>query len=82
MSEIRLNKASYIHNLTQICAKAGGKEKVIVVLKDNAYGHGARLIANEAKKFGIEICAVKSEFEAEEIYDICENILILAHIPT
>ena len=82
MSEIHLNKASYIHNLTQICAKAGGKEKVIVVLKDNAYGHGARLIANEAKKFGIDICAVKSEFEADEISDIFENILILSHVPT
>ena len=46
MSEIRLNKAAYIHNLTKICDKAGGKEKVIVVLKDNAYGHGARLIAD------------------------------------
>ena len=82
MSEIRLNKAAYIHNLTKICDKAGGKEKVIVVLKDNAYGHGARLIASEAKKFGIRNCAVKSEFEANEIADIFENILILSHIPT
>ena len=82
MSEIRLNKAAYIHNLTKICDKAGGKEKVIVVLKDNAYGHGARLIASEAKKFGIKNCAVKSEFEADEIADIFENILILSHIPT
>ena len=82
MSEIRLNKAAYIHNLTKICDKAGGKEKVIVVLKDNAYGHGVRLIASEAKKFGIKNCAVKSEFEANEIADIFENILILSHIPT
>jgi len=81
MSEIRLNKAAYIHNLTQISAKAGGKEKVIIVLKDNAYGHGARLVASEAKKFGIEICAVKNEFEANEIADIFKDILILSHIP-
>ena len=82
MSEIHLNKAAYIHNLTKICDKAGGKENVIVVLKDNAYGHGARLIASEAKKFGIKNCAVKSECEANEIADIFENILILSHIPT
>lgn len=82
MSEIRLNKAAYIHNLTQICAKAGGKEKVIAVLKDNAYAHGARLIAGEARKFGIKICAVKSEAEANELADIFDEILILSHIPT
>ena len=48
MSEIRLNKKAYIHNLMQISNKAGGKERVMLVLKDNAYGHGAKLIAAAA----------------------------------
>ncbi|MBE2984920.1 alanine racemase [Campylobacter sp. RM9344] len=81
MSEIRLNKSAYTHNLTQICNKAGGKERVILVLKDNAYGHGALLIAPVAKEFGIKFCAVKNEKEAHEIGEFFDKILILSHIP-
>ncbi|MBR8462607.1 alanine racemase [Campylobacter sp. faydin G-105] len=80
MSEIRLNRTAYRHNLTQICTKANGKDRVILVLKDNAYGHGARLIAEEASEFGIKFVAVKNEFEANEIEPFFKNILILSHI--
>ncbi|WP_169754925.1 alanine racemase [Campylobacter curvus] len=80
MSEIRLNKKAYIHNLTQISNKAGGKERVMLVLKDNAYGHGAKLIAAAASEFGIKFCAVKSQSEALEIKQNFEKILILSHI--
>ncbi|MDO5045473.1 alanine racemase [Campylobacter sp.] len=82
MSEILLNRAAYLNNLSKICEKAGGKERVILVLKDNAYGHGAKLIASEASKFGIKFAAVKNESEARELGEYFENILILSHIPT
>ena len=67
MSELVLNRSAYIHNLTKICAKAGGKDRVILVLKDNAYGHGAALVGREAASYGIKFCAVKNEAEAREL---------------
>lgn len=82
MSELVLNRSAYIHNLTKICAKAGGKDRVILVLKDNAYGHGAALVGREAASYGIKFCAVKNEAEACELEPFFEHILILSHIPT
>ena len=82
MSEFVLNRSAYIHNLTKICAKAGGKDRVILVLKDNAYGHGAALVGREAASYGIKFCAVKNEVEARELEPFFEHILILSHIPT
>jgi len=82
MSELVLNRSAYIHNLTKICAKAGGKDRVILVLKDNAYGHGASLVGREAASYGIKFCAVKNEAEARELEPFFEHILILSHIPT
>ena len=81
MSELVLNRSAYIHNLTKICAKAGGKDRVILVLKDNAYGHGAALVGREAASYGINFCAVKNEAEARELEPFFEHILILSHIP-
>ena len=81
MSELVLNRSAYIHNLTKICAKAGGKDRVILVLKDNAYGHGAALVGREAASYGIKFCAVKNEAEARELEPFFEYILILSHIP-
>nr|WP_314180285.1 alanine racemase [uncultured Campylobacter sp.] len=81
MSELVLNRSAYIHNLTKICAKAGGKDRVILVLKDNAYGHGAVLVGREAASYGIKFCAVKNEAEARELEPFFEHILILSHIP-
>ena len=81
MSELVLNRPAYIHNLTKICAKAGGKDRVILVLKDNAYGHGAALVGREAASYGIKFCAVKNEAEARELEPFFEHILILSHIP-
>ena len=82
MSELVLNRSAYIHNLTKICAKVGGKDHVILVLKDNAYGHGAALVGREAASYGIKFCAVKNEAEARELEPFFEHILILSHIPT
>ena len=81
MSELVLNRSAYIHNLTKICTKAGGKDRVILVLKDNAYGHGAALVGREAASYGIKFCAVKNEAEARELEPFFEHILILSHIP-
>ena len=54
---------------------------MILVLKDNAYGHGAALVGREAASYGIKFCAVKNEAEARELEPFFEHILILSHIP-
>ncbi|MCX2682817.1 alanine racemase [Campylobacter sp. MIT 21-1685] len=81
MSLIKLHKASYEFNLEKIASKAGGFNKLICIFKDNAYGHGARLLAPVAKEKGISFIAVKNEHEARELEDIFDSILILSHRP-
>lgn len=82
MSEILLSKSAYEHNLAQIAKKVGSKKRIISVLKDNAYGHGALLMGKIAKEFGIEITCVKSEIEARELAGLFKSIIVLSHLPT
>ncbi|MBZ7936185.1 alanine racemase [Campylobacter sp. B0100352/1] len=81
MSVIKLNQKSYENNLKQIIEKTKDPSKIICVFKDNAYGHGAKILAPIPKKFGINFVAVKNEKEAYEIQDFFKNILILSHRP-
>jgi len=82
MSEIILNSDAYRHNISSIAAKIGGVEKIFLVLKDNAYGHGISLIAPFAANLGIKRAVVKSQNEAEKIEKYFDEILILSHIPS
>jgi len=81
LAKIILNKSHYFHNLKIISEKAGSKDKVAVVLKDNAYGHGLVEIASMAKEFGIKNAVVRTVEEAEKIESYFTQILILADSP-
>lgn len=81
MPQIKIKQEAYKHNLEQIALKAKGIKNIICVLKDNAYGHGAKLIAPLAKSLGVEFIALKNEKEALELQTMFENILILSHRP-
>jgi alanine racemase len=76
---IKLNKNNLFYNLETISNHAGGKEKVAVVLKDNAYGHGLIEIATLASEFGIKKAVVRTLDEALAIEKLFDYILILAH---
>jgi alanine racemase len=77
MAFIKINKKNLFHNL-QLCSdQAGGKEKVAIVLKDNAYGHGLLEIATLANEFGIKKAVVQVVEEAEIVKDLFDDILIL-----
>ena len=78
MAKIILNKSNYFHNLKTISEHLGSKEKVAVVLKDNAYGHGLLEIAKLANEFGITNAVVRTVQEAEQIEKFFNQILILA----
>ena len=78
MAKILLNKKNLFHNLDIISKQARGKEKVAIVLKDNAYGHGLLEIAKLASEFGIKKAVVRTLDEALKIEDFFDDILILA----
>ncbi len=81
MGTLKLSREAFIHNLDIIAHQVGGKDKIAVVLKDNAYGHGALLIAKAAQEYGIKHAVVRLEREAVEIEPFFETILILSDFP-
>lgn len=82
MAFITLNKAHLFHNLDLLCAKAGGKDKLMAVLKDNAYGHGLETMAKLIREYGITKIAVKNLLEARLIASLFEEVLVLVEHPT
>ena len=77
MSKILISKDNFFHNLCVIETKIGSKEKIAIVLKDNAYGHGIKEIAQLSKEYGIQNAIVKDRFEANIIKNSFKNILVL-----
>ena len=78
MAKITINKLNYFHNLSVISKQTKDKEKIAVVLKDNAYGHGLIEMATLANEFGITKAVVKTLDEALIIEKLFKEILILA----
>jgi alanine racemase len=77
MATITLNKENFFYNLNQIALKTGSVDKVAVVLKDNAYGHGLELMAGLAHEFGIQHAVVKNIQEAKAIRYLFKTVLVL-----
>lgn len=77
MAFIKINKQNFYHNLNQIALKTGSVEKIAIVLKDNAYGHGLKLMGKLASEFGIKHAVVRKTAEAEQIRDLFETIIVL-----
>ena len=77
MAYITLSKQNYFHNLELLSLKATSKDKIAVVLKDNAYGHGLIEMATLANSFGIKKAVVKSDLEADMIADLFDMIIVL-----
>ncbi|WP_321779209.1 alanine racemase [Sulfurimonas sp.] len=82
MAYITLNKNNFFNNLDIITNQTKSKDKVAIVLKDNAYGHGLLEIALLAQKYGIKKAVVRSEIEAKKIEKFFEYILVLADYPS
>ena len=81
MAYIRLHRDHFYHNLSQLALKAGGKDRLAVVLKDNAYGHGLEPMAEMAAEYGIGEAVVISLEEAKRIETLFEHILVLGEEP-
>jgi len=77
MATILINKDNFYHNLNQIALKTGSIEKIAMVLKDNAYGHGLELMGGLASKFGVCHAVVKNVEEAARIRSLFKTVLVL-----
>ncbi|MGW8168937.1 MAG: alanine racemase [Sulfurovaceae bacterium] len=77
MAYITLSRSNFYHNLSQIALKTGSLDKIAIVLKDNAYGHGALLMARLASEFGIRKAVVRNHIEALEIQQYFDDIIVL-----
>ena len=81
MAYITLNKNNFFNNLDIIANKAKSKDKIALVLKDNAYGHGLLEVSQMAQEYGIKRAVVKSYEEALAVDKYFEYILVLADFP-
>ncbi len=77
MAFIRINKEHFFYNLEQFTKKCNSKEKIAIVLKDNAYGHGLEIMAKLSSEFGLTQAVVRNYNEAKKIKKYFNNILIL-----
>ena len=73
-SNIFLNKENLLHNVTALEQIAGGK--LCVMVKANAYGHGAKEIV-EMLDGRVEYFGVSNQSEAEELREITNSNLIV-----
>ncbi len=77
MAKIIISRENFYYNLNQIALKTGSKEKIAIVLKDNAYGHGLQEMATLASEYGIRYAVVRNSTEATAIRSLFETILVL-----
>ena len=80
MAFITLSKKNFFYNLDIISKLSYGKDKVALVLKDNAYGHGLVEVAQMAQEYGIKKAVVRTNAEAEAVEAYFEYILVLGDI--
>ncbi len=80
MAFIKINKQNFFHNLNQIALQTASSDKIAIVLKDNAYGHGLLLMAELAAEYGIKHAVVRNSTEAKDIETLFETILILGDV--
>ncbi|BBG65048.1 alanine racemase [Hydrogenimonas sp.] len=81
MSQIRISRENFFHNISQIAAKTQSVGKIALVLKDNAYGHGLSLMAKLAHEAGIRHAVVRRLKEAESIEPLFDTVLVLCDRP-
>jgi len=82
MAYITLNKKYFFNNLDIIADKTKSKDKIALVLKDNAYGHGILQIAEMAHEYGITKAVVRCDTEAQMVKKFFKYILVLNDFPT
>ena len=79
MAYCLINKSNYLHNLFKIEQKID-KNKIGLVIKNNAYGHGILEIASLASEYGINHVIVNNLREAKKVSNLFKSVLVLQDI--
>ncbi len=77
MAFIKIDRDNFFYNLNQFLNRVGSKDKIAIVLKDNAYGHGLKIMAELSYEFGLTQAVVRDIYEAKRIDKYFKHILIL-----
>jgi len=80
MAYATLNKNNFFNNLDIIAKKTKTKDKIALVLKDNAYGHGFLEMAKMAQEYGLTRCVVQNSKEAKKVAQFFDYVLVLADV--
>ena len=80
IAEIDLDSLAY--NYHQIRSRVHSDAKILAVVKDNGYGHGAVVIARELERLGVDLLGIAIADEGVELRDggVKKPILILCGI--
>lgn len=80
---ITVDRNAILHNLKEVEKLLTKQNKVMAVVKANAYGHGDKVIAKLLENHGVDFFAVSSVDEALNLREagIRKNILILGYTP-
>ncbi len=81
MAYIELDRSAFFHNLDIIAQHTRSVDKIALVLKDNAYGHGLTEIAAMASHYGIRRAVVRTDHEAQAVEGFFDYVLVLADLP-
>jgi alanine racemase len=81
MAYIELDRSAFFNNLDIIAQQTGSVDKIALVLKDNAYGHGLEEMAAMAAEYGVRRAVVRNGDEARRIAQRFDDLLVLAEIP-
>lgn len=80
MAYITLNKNNFFNNLDIIAKATKSVDKIAVVLKDNAYGHGLKEVSLMAKEYGVKKAVVFDDKEASVVEEFFDYVLVLGNV--
>lgn len=77
-----IDLAALRHNISTLGRLAGGVERLMAVVKADAYGHGARPVVRTAAAAGVRAFAVSTAEEAADLRGVVEmaNVLVLSAV--
>ncbi len=80
---VEINLSNLAYNIRQIILKVGSADKIVGVVKADAYGHGAVRVSEILRENGIRIFAVATLAEAIELRrsGLQEEIIVLGLVP-
>ena len=78
MPYIKISSSNLKENINIILKRLKDIDKLCVVIKDNAYSHGLKLMAKELKKLGVKKVCVRNIKEAILVKDLFPYILVFS----